>query len=382
MENLIFEPPLHLFHLSGGLRLLAGNNQLCWLMDKFSATMLVYSTLGDASDALSGYPSIQILGRNRFDQAEELNESIAQAFSIHGGDDTESFRAFSHHTHWSGVSNRLRIDGMIDEALMAQRVSTQIFKSTRRFEKLSKAYQVARDASHPPKAHSISFSQDKYAADIGSEFGSLLDDLYATRDAINALALRLHFQDSGNFQTKKFRARVLNSLESPMSKIIAGSMFCSEMGDMLISKMSTYRGVALHCLGTSNPITKDSTMIKSEGGPFGVLNRVIYPLYDDMEELTRIEKGQPTASRGSESAEFRRFAMLPEHTDALDFSHKCLLRLLKIAELLADALGIEPQALQITEKDILKMEYTDDAGRRVRLERDLLSGELVETILE
>lgn len=379
MEEITFEPPIYLYHLSGGLRLLYGSNDICWLMEHNSSEMIVFpATARDLEEVLQDYSQIRLLGCNKYDQVEELHDIIADNFSLDVTDEQGWCLAFNQHTHWSGVANGLHQEGKIDEALMCNRLSTQIIKSTRRLEKLSRAYGFAFENSKPDRKSLFSLKSDKYSANIGYEFGSLLDDLYATRDAIGAIVLRIYFNERGSFSTKKLRTKVMSAPTSPLLAMISESMFSPDAGDMLISRMSTYRGVALHCMGTSNPVTHDSVLMKSESGRFGEIYRVIYPLYDDLEELKRIEKGEPALTLKDRTKEFHRFAMLEHHIDALEFGYDCLVRLLRIAELLAAAVPLASQPLRLTEANILKIEYTDKDGKRVRLRRDDASGKLVE----
>lgn len=374
--DLSFDPPLNLYHLSGGLQLLLGENLQAWLIDAHAEYPFVWSALNGPQDILSFYPEIRIIGRTRFASVEEMKEPISPNFVIRSASRSHQCLAFHQHTFWSGMANGFSQDGAAESAHICRRLSTQIIKSTRRLEKLSLSYRSALPTQKIPEDGSISFHQDKYSSNIGNEFGSLLDDLYGLRDAINVIVYKLLLQKNGGFSTRALKKAVADHPSSPTVELIKAAMFDEFCGDLIISKMSTYRGVALHSMGTSNPLTSDSVMIKCANGPLGKIARIVYPLYDDISQLKEIEAGKSFGPIDKRE-EFERFAKLDNHLDAMEFAYDCFVRLLQIAESLGAELGLEPQHIKLTDRDILKATFTDEDGNVVHLERDPTTGELV-----
>lgn len=375
--ELSFEPPLQLYHLSGGLQLLIGNNRLALMSDVHSGYPLLWSTLNGPSDILSFYPGIRIIGRTRFSTADEMSEPISPNFAIRAVSRSNQCLAFNQHTFWSGVANGFGKDGAAENAHFCRRLSTQIIKSTRRLEKLSLSYRLALPFQEIPKEGDVSFHQNKLASNIGNEFGSLLDDLYGLRDAINVIVYKVLLGRSGSFSTKALKKAISPISSSPTANLISSAMFDEADGDLIISKMSTYRGVALHCMGTSNPATLDSVMVKCVSGALGTIARIVYPLYDDITELKEIEAGRSFGPRQDRNA-LERFAKLDNHLDGMDFAYDCFVRLLQIAESLGIELRVEPRHMQLTDRDILKATFTDEDGNVINLERDPVSGEQFE----
>ncbi|UCA45385.1 hypothetical protein [Pseudochrobactrum sp. XF203] len=341
--------------------------------------MLIWSALNGPEDILSFYPEIRIIGRTRFSTVEDMKESISPNFAIRSTSHSNQCLAFNQHTFWSGVANGFSQDGAAESAHICRRLSTQIIKSTRRLEKLSLSYRSALPSQKIPEDGSVSFQQDKFASNIGNEFGSFLDDLYGLRDAINVIVYKILLGKEGSFSTSALKKAVAACELSPTVDLINAAMFDDVDGDLIISKMSTYRGVALHSMGTSNPVTLDSLMIKSVSGPLGKIARLVYPLYDDITQLKEIEAGKSFRLIHNRD-EFERFAKLDNHLDGMEFAYDCFVRLLQIAESLGIELRLEPRHIQLTDRDILKATFTDDNGNVVHLERDPISGALKERI--
>jgi hypothetical protein len=371
-----FDPPLDLYHLSGGLQLLLGKNRQAWLVDAHAEHLLVWSALNGPSDILSFYPDIRIIGQTRFSSVEEMKEPISPNFVICSASRSSQCLAFSQHTFWSGIANGFSQDGAAESAHICRRLSTQIIKSTRRLEKLSLSYRLALPSQTVPEEGIISLHQDKFASNIGNEFGSILDDLYALRDAINVIVYKLLLGLHGTFSTKALKKNVSGVGSSPTINLINSAMFDNDGGDLITSKMSTYRGVALHSMGTSNPVTSDSIMIKCTSGPLGRIARIVYPLYDDIANLKEIEAGRSFGTIRNRD-EFERFAKLETHLDGLEFAYDCFVRLLQISESLSAELGLEPRHLKLTDQDIISATIKDEDGNLIHLGRDPNTGELV-----
>lgn len=90
---------------------------------------------------------------------------------------------------------------------LVRRMFTQIRTSLRRFEKLFIAYSAFLEtlADRPPVNRH--FVASKHTVNIGTESAAFLDALYGLRDAVHAVAYRMLFAGTGNFQTRKFKPR-------------------------------------------------------------------------------------------------------------------------------------------------------------------------------
>jgi hypothetical protein len=157
------------------------------------------------------------------------------------------------------------------DGVLASRIASQILICTRRLEQLSRAYRMVLSIIHDPqKGSKRSITNNKYAQHIGTEFRSLLNELYGLRDAVNSAAYRLKYGHTNGFASKGFRREVLNDAD-PLGRLIAQSMF-DEDGDLLIDRMSLHRSVALHCLGKTNPIFGDGYQQVTSDGPLGPIS--------------------------------------------------------------------------------------------------------------
>jgi hypothetical protein len=95
--------------------------------------------------------------------------------------------------------------------------------------------------------------------------------------------------------------------------------------------------------------------------------------------MRAIEKG---SSKGilepATQTEMERFLRKPDHLDALEFLFDCLVRLLRIAEMLAREIGLEARMTTITDEDIIEATLTDETGKVTRVRRDAATGKLME----
>ena len=367
-------------HLTGGLALLLGSNGLATILSPGASDLVFFSLMKGVaiSAALQAQPGIRILGRNTFHHADEMHDPVTTNFIIRATA-AQGGQCLAHtQTHrWSGLANALHQLQRDSDAMLVKRVSSQMRLCLSRIERLSLAYRTVLSivcAKAPPPDHK--FISDKYAQHLGSEYRSVLNELYSLRDAVLAASFRLHHKRTDSFQISKLRALVINSTEGS-SRMIADAMF-SESGDRLIHNMSSYRAVAQHCLGATNPVVGDVYQLVQSVGPMGTHPYLVYPLYDDIERMRAIEQG---SSKGVLERlpleEVKRFVGLPAHQDALEFCYDCFERLLRIAETLDREIGIEPQTLQITDDDIIELTFTDENGKMIRAKRDA-SGRLVD----
>ncbi|MER9490157.1 hypothetical protein NKI50_30140 [Mesorhizobium sp. M0563] len=348
-------PPAHLFRLSGGIKLIVDAGAKCQVIGIKPGREAHFSLNGRKIGAtLFDYSNIRVLARTKCYDDDELLDPISDNLALRAFGPDGKCVAFSQEFYWSGVSHVFHEQGKYLEEGYVRRLTTQIRTCLRRFEKLFIAYSMFLETlaeSPPQKGHLV---RDKHTVNIGGEFGALLDGLYALRDAVNAVAFRVLFGDEALLHTKKFKIKVLANTQSAFAQLVNASMFDEQNGDLLLSRMSTYRSVALHCMGTSNPVTADSVLFREETGLFGPILRAVYPLYDDMAKLREIERGTAVGfSFRSNLDELKRFVELRTHDDALDFGFDCFVRLLTMARLLGDELGLESRHFEITDRDII-----------------------------
>lgn len=378
-EGLIFPPPIRAFHLSGGLWVLMSINHLAALISPGGNGMTFFSVLKNASltSVLREQSGVRILGRNHFSVAEEMEDAVTQNFAISASTAENQCLASAQTHQWQGLATALHRLKRDPEALMARRVALQIRLCLTRLERLSAAYRtVLTNIGNKQEPGRHKFTSDKYAQYLGSEYRSVLNELYSLRDAVLAASYRLHLKRTDSFSVKKIRPLVADASDGS-SRMISEAMF-STHGDLLIRNMSLYRSVAQHCIGATNPVFGDVYQILTSRGPLGEHPYLVYPLYDNLERMREIEEG---SSRGVleplPEEEGERFMGLGEYKDALEFCYDCFVRLLRIAENLEREIGIEPQQVTITDADIMEMTITDETGKVTRAKRDE-SGRLVE----
>jgi hypothetical protein len=379
--GLSFDPPMRVHHLTGGLSLIVGSNRLAALMSPGGPGILFFSLnrKGPITSYLRDQEGVRAIGRNHFGFAEELTDPITSNFAVDATGSKNQCLAHSQADLRGGIANALHQDKRGADALLANRVRSQVRLCLSRVERLSVAYRTVLPAVVEKQTSSSSrvFTSDKYAHYLGSEYRSVLNELYSLRDALLAAAYRLRFKRNDPFTMKKMKSLMLAE-SSKAANLISDSMF-SDKGDQLIEHMSLYRSVAQHCLGATNRIFGDVYLIRKSNGPLGQLPHIVYPLYDNIQEMRAIEQG---SSKGvlerPSKEEAMRFGGLDEYRDALEFSYDCFVRLLRIAELLQQEIGIEPQTFTITDKEILEITITDEAGNVKRAKRDNDTGKLVE----
>ena len=379
--ELTFEPPLAFHHLSGGLALLVDANRLAWLLSPGSGSPLLFS-IRPTTPILSLFdeqPSLRILGRTRFQHANEMNDPVSANFAIAALTADNQCLANSQGQHWSGIATALHQAERDSDARMARRVAGQIRLCLALLEKLSIAYRTVLSIAtqKPTLTADVSVTSDKYSHWLGSEYRSCLNELYSLRDATLVATYRLRFGRSDPFSMKRIKALALGTADG-IGHLIAGAMFSKE-GDLLIDHMSLYRSIALHCLGATNPVVDDIYRLRTSAGPYGEIPYLVYPLYDDIERMRDIEQG---SSKGlferADRAEIIRFLSLPQHRDALEFCYDCFVRLLRLCEALALEIAIEPKLITLTDDDILEATLTDADGKVTRVKRDEKTGKLVE----
>lgn len=373
-----FVPPLFWHHLSGGTVLLLSNNRLATILAPGSRRAFKLPPGISVLSLFNGYPSIRVIGRTVYQDAEDMKDPISDHFILTALTAQRKCLARTQEQHWSGVTNVLHEEGRTSEGVIAGRLTSQIRISIKRLEQLSLAYRTVLSISALPQdRNDKSIRNDKYARHIGTEFRSILNELYGFRDAVIAAAYRFKYNQPGGFQMGNFR-RLANSDQGPLGRLIAQSMF-DQNADLLIDRMSLYRGIALHSIGKTNVITGDGYQIVVADGPFGEIPHLVFPLYDDVEHMREIERG---SSKGilhrPTHAQTTRFLQKNTHIDALEFSFDCFVRLLRMAELLASEIGLPSRPMALTDDDIIEATITDEDGKITRLKRDPISGKLGE----
>ncbi|MER8672971.1 hypothetical protein [Mesorhizobium sp. M0037] len=356
----LLTPPAQVFWLSGGMRLIVDAERSCRLLT-VSPHRVASFKLGDSKigSVLFDYKNIRVLAHSMSFSDRDLNDPIADQFVLFAVKDRE-YLTSTQQIYWSGVGNVFNENGKYDEEGMVRRLRTQMRVAHRRFEKLFSSYSHFLDFEENDR--SILF-RNKHSQNIGLEFSALLDSLFSLRDAVNSIAFRLLLGGVGTFDTKKLKTKILGKSDSEFSTLLASSMFEEASGDLLLRRMSTYRAVALHCLGTTNPVTGDGIYFRKDSGIFGSIRRVVFPLYDDMQKMREIETGTPAGfSFRRDDEELRRFMERPRHDDALDFGFLTLARLLDLCRLLGSELGLESRLLTLTDNDIIDFKTVVDRG--------------------
>ena len=378
-EGLQFTPPMRVHHLTGGLSLMIASNRLAMLMPAgLGMTFFSQSQEASVTTLLQGQGGLRHIGANYFNVAGEMHDPVTQHFELSVRAQNGWCLATAQFNEWHGVAKALHQLARGADALVANRIASQVRACLGRLERLSVAYRTvlveAKKRSEVPVPNR--FTLNKYAAYIGIEYRATLNELYALRDAVLVGVYRLRFQRNDPFSMKRVRALV-TGVPSGSARLISHAMF-SDAGDRLLDHMALYRAVAQHCLGATNPIFGDAYQLRQSVGPFGDLLYVLYPLYDDVEKMRAIERGSSMGvlERPSQE-ELERFSRLEHYRDALEFCYDCFVRLLQISELLRQEAGIEPQPVIITDRDILELVVTDETGKVTRAKRDE-TGRLVE----
>jgi hypothetical protein len=379
-EGYALEPPLRMHHLTGGLGALIGSNRLAMLLSPKGPGLVFFCLMPKAffPSTLKMQPGIRFLGGTQFNSAEEMQDPISSSFLIAAQDSAGRSLADSQFHHWNGVTVALRQMGREPESIMTSRLDCQIRLCKDRFERLSIAYRTILSSIpwNDKNENKISFTGDKYAHYIGSEYRSMLNELFSMRDAILAVTYRIRFNRTDPYKFSKLK-QCVQAESAGSGKLIFDSMFSSVPG--IIERMSLYRSVAQHSLGANNPALGDVYKISLSKGQYGELPYVIFPLYDDIEKMRLIEQGSSKGILGQTSREESiRFMSLPSHQDALEFCYDCYVNMLRICELLAAEISIEPKVFTITDDDIIEATFTDEHGKIKRMKRDDATGHLVE----
>ena len=214
---LSFSPPLRLHHLTGGIGFLLGDNEQGMILAPCSEGLrpIIVERGMSVRAVMSDYRGIRVLGRTMAEEADQLKDPVTDNFIIAARNARNMCLATDRSRHWSGVALALQQEQKFAEAALASRIASQIDFCTRRLERLSMAYRTVLsivgygDMSAP---HFI--TSDKYAQHIGTEYRSLLSELYGLRDAVNAAAYRLKYRCEERFETKKLKSKILGELHA------------------------------------------------------------------------------------------------------------------------------------------------------------------------
>ena len=382
VEHIAFEPPIDIYQLSGGLSLILGSNMMGGLLSPAGTVKIILFSLipkKSFQKLIGEHKELRILGRTRNSSAEELRSPISDNFSTAILNTSNRCAASVQQDYWAGIAVACHKNSNDSDGLKAKRLERQIGLVVARLEHLAKAYRTVMSVLDSGEApHSL--ISNKYAKYLGIEYQSCLNELYGLRDATLAAAYRFAFGCRDAYSQTKLKNLVLNPPAAQnVAELITRSMY-SQNGDLLLERMSLYRNIAQHCLGTTNPIFQgDVYQICISRGPFGNIPYLILPLYDDMDKIRQIERG---SSKGifqrlpREEAE--RFLNISPHQDALEFCFTCLERLLRICEEIAAETPISPEQIVITGENILRAEFRHRDGTILKFRRDESTGELVE----
>jgi hypothetical protein len=377
-EDIEFEPPIDIYRMTGGTSLMLGSNGTGAFLSPGAMALFSMLPKEDFQKLVGEHKEFRILARSRNDSAKDLEDPITSGFSTAILSSRNRCLATEQRDFWGGIAVASHNAGEDSDGLKARRLERQIALAVARLERLSKAYTTVLSMIDLP-SNNHSFKSDKYSRYLGVEYQSCLNELYGLRDAALAVAYRFSFDRTDGCNLNRLKSIVCSPQMSKTSaKLIAKSMFLPD-GELLLERMSLYRSMAQHCLGTTNPIFSDIYQICTSLGPFGKVPYLVLPLYDDVKTLRDVEKG---SSKGVfqkfSKAEGERFLGLLSHQDALEFCFDCLEFLLRLCEAISSETDIQPQVFTVTGKDILKAEFRKGDGTVVRLKRDASTGELVE----
>ena len=264
-----FEPPISLYHLSGGLQLLVGSNQFFWFMSPHADEPLLGKFNGTEEYIVARLiADLKVIGIDRYETVEELKETVSDAFLFSVGPScyvTEQIQ------NWFGISNALDKEN----SRLASRVAAQLQLCLHRLKKLSVSYRNALISTNPPVDCEFQAHNNKHSKNMASEYRSLLNELYSLRDAINTIYYKLCCKREDAYRSKSLKKILTSANRSDAGNLIFQSMF---EGDRLIHKMSTLRSIALHIIPFTNPIMSDVFMLIRTNTEFGHIPRVVVPL--------------------------------------------------------------------------------------------------------
>jgi hypothetical protein len=380
MEKQIVDlmPPIQVHHLSGGAVLWLGSDRTAAL--RSPAGMNAYCLRRGQSivSLLRAYKKIRVLGRTTFQHPEEMHDPVTDNFVLPVLTKEHKCLAHDQQLYWRGAAIAAYQDGKGIESVVASRVASQVRICLRRIEQLSIAYRMTLDfAGTQPQRASPTLTNNKYAQAIGTEFRSILNELYALRDAVNSAVYRFKYGCSDGLRTKSLEKYVREDT-SALGRLIHQSMF-EPAGERLLDHMSLYRSVALHSLGMTNPVLGDGYFAAIENGILGPIMHVCFPLYDNIDRMREMEHaGSKGVLAPLPQDEAMRFVRKADHLDALEFCFDCFERILRIAEALAKEVALPSGPWHITDDDIQEVTITEVDGSVKRAKRDGLTGNLVE----
>lgn len=227
-SSVSLEPPLRMYHLTGGLSLLVASNRMCTLLSPGGFGLSFFSLLANAPVPFlsSAEGSLRAFGSNYFGAAQEMQEAVASNFAIIAPNVNNTCPAYSQSQHWSGVATTLHGSGRGTDALVATRIFSQIRHCLTRLERLSAAYRTVLSVAEPAERSTISYTSDKYAHYLGSEYRSLLNELYSLRDSLLAGVFRLHYARTEPYTIRRIKSLVCDD-QSRIGRLIDNSMFSS-----------------------------------------------------------------------------------------------------------------------------------------------------------
>lgn len=362
------EPPITVYRLSGGLVLLEGCNSCIVVFSPKNLTAFSLLQSSNIDYLLNSYEKIRIIAQYDVMSANELNDGVT--FFLNSGIAIEDGICLANRQYrfWNGIHNTISNKKLFSISKKIARLSNQIRLCLHRIDKLSFSYGIAlaflKEQEEEDNEYEISFFDNKYAYNIGCEYGSCLNELKSLKDSIIDVLLYFYncdfvLENNINKQYKKLKDAVV-SKKDYLSQIIFDSMY-SEDGDNLIKHMSIYRNFVQHDSGKNNPIFSDLIRFYSIDGFLGRLTLIKYPLYDDLDKLEKYQKNGYYIDN-LDNKETERFLSVKDHKDALEFCYDCFERLLTFSYLLSQKIDIKPTPKILTNDEILELTITDGNG--------------------
>jgi hypothetical protein len=372
-EGLSFQPPFRIFNLGGGVGCLSAENSACWLLVP-TEDMLVWS---DISGLRVPYEILELgplqpITESYFSNIEDLNDPISNVcLSARSGDDQALDVAQAQ--RWKGLALAYRNRGDGKKATRAERIGAQIIFATNTLHKLVYAYkntmisQLRESQICDFSCGTFNFYSNKYAMDIGYRTQSCLNELFGLRDFIFYFLFDDLYGES--IRLSKAENFLQNNDKFGLADVIIPHIRQqAPIGKLAL--MSLYRNVFFHYVGPNFGPLGQSYCFREWSGKGWRIPYIVYPLYDNVESLKRLEKGEslwdPNSSAEKEDA--MRFMQLERHIDALNFCHESFLTLLRISQAIEECIELESEVQKITEDDIISatMEHSDGSTTRVR----------------
>jgi hypothetical protein len=372
-EGLSFEPPFSVVGMSGGVSCISANNGTCCLLLPLGK-MKFWTDITNSlvPSACRGMGKLKVLTRNVFRDANDLDDQLGIG---HLTLLDESARSVDRGQidRWMGLSVAYRNRNDYRKAIGAERIAKQILFCTRNMEWLARSYRMTlaenlkEDNISCPTDGKFCLVDDKYAAEIGYRVQSCLDCMFALRDFLFSFLYECLYGGT------KYSWRKLESCLRDNDRFALASMIlprtCRKEPLGKIAIMSIYRNVFFHYLGPSSGLFQSLYSFREEDTVFGKIPYAIYQLYDNLQVLMSIERGEQSFGAPDMNEEFERFAKAETYVDALNTCHESLLELVRISESIEKVIELASETYQITPENILSAAFTDEDGNVTRFRK-------------